>query len=688
MGDKPLSEMTDQELQDLQKKLNPPLSMAPASPAGRLFAGFASSPEGKSKILENLGITGSLRDVPGIFDSSKEFFSDVGDVVSDAPELIGGAGGAFLGTVTGVGPSLGAGVGAGLGASVRQGIGNLLGSEEGFDVRDVARGTALGATGERILGSLFSKLPSPLRTKSKTANVQQNVVQPSRVLGIEDKVPAGALTESETVGKAQLRSFGEAGPSGDAVRAGPRQAFRDAQQGVLEDAAQGVGVTSRTPVGASDDLLSASAETFEQRMAAVGVKFDQAREAIPDPSHLPVVVDEARQALRRMSKRQNVSILSPDAHITAGSRDQLAKFSEDLAGIRNFDQLDAFRKEVGDLLKPGPRFEALRETGADRELLDLYGALARDLDESIAQGGLARELGGQTTGQIRGVNPGGRNASQMEAGILSEGELPTPPGIRKNLVARGRRGQPQNPRTSTEILDDLSGRVDEAQSLRVEAADSFKDIIALEDATIIRILKDPDQADSIFTRLFRRSSPAANIRRIKEKIGASPTQGGAAASAEGEAAWKNIQARIFRTVREDAEDRTQDILPGQQLPFNGGDMFKSLERLGGREPLNEAIGAEATDTLYRLADFVKNSDVSQRPFTNIPKSQARAVPLTFFEIALVRRAAQDMFDFALHRTGFPGKGPTSQFLTEGFATSPRAQGLLRGLGTAVSPNAE
>ena len=383
-----------------------------------------------------------------------------------------------------------------------------------------------------------------------------------------------------------------------------------------------------------------------------------------------------------MSKRQNVSILSPDAHITAGSRDQLAKFSEDLAGIRNFDQLDAFRKEVGDLLKPGPRFEALRETGADRELLDLYGALARDLDESIAEGGLARELGGQTTGQIRGVNPGGRNASQMEAGILSEGELPTPPGIRKNLVARGRRGQPQNPRTSTEILDDLSGRVDKAQSLRVEAAESFKDIIALEGATIIRILKDPDQADSIFTRLFRRSSPAANIRRIKEKIGASPTQGGAAASAEGEAAWKNIQARIFRTVREDAEDRTQDILPGQQLPFNGEDMFKSLERLGGREPLNEA------DTLYRLADFVKNSDVSQRPFTNIPKSQARATPLTFFEIALIRRAAQDMFDFALHRTGFPGKGPTSQFLTEGFATSPRAQGLLRGFGTAVSPNAE
>lgn len=701
---KPISEMTDEELLAFEQEIGPsqPLNLPDVSPLGRLVAGFGTTPEGKTNILENLGFEGVLRDRPGS-DSLPEFFGDVGDVVSDAPEIVGGVlgtlGGAVMAPVTGGSTiPLGAGLGAGAGAAVRQGVGNLLGSDEGFDINDVWRAIDSAAIGEKFLGGLFSRLPKPLRQRSQTANVQQNVMEPARTLGIEDAVPAGARTQSEAIGKAQLRAFADPGPSGDIARGEARRQFRQAQQDVLEEAAQGVGVTSRTPIGSADDLLTASAETLEQRLAAVGAKFDKARAAIPDPSTVPVVVDESRAALARMAKRQNVSTL-PGANITSGAQGQLNKFTQDLDAIRNFDQLDAFRQEIGDLLKPGPRFEALKETGADREVLDLYGALARDLDESIAQGQFAREFGGKTAGQItptgevhgirvQGGNPGTRNVSKMEEGVLGEADLPTPPDLQRTLVARGSRNQPGFREPSTPLMDDLAGRIDNAQGLRVEASEAYKDIIALEDATIVRVLKDPDQAENIFSILFRKGGPAANVRRFREKIGASPTEGGAATSTEGVEAFKNLQARIFRTVREESEEALlgtagADALPGEALPFSGEAMRKSMGGLGGRDVLSEAIGKEATETLYTLADFVKNADPTQRQFSRLSAADAKAVPLTFFEIAIIRRVAQNMFDFALHRSGFPAKGGATKYLTEGFATSPKAQGVLRSLGTVT-----
>ena len=159
------------------------------------------------------------------------------------------------------------------------------------------------------------------------------------------------------------------------------------------------------------------------------------------------------------------------------------------------------------------------------ELGDVYGGLSKDVRESIEQGQFAREVGGQTSGQIGKVNPGSANASQMEAGILSEGELPTPSPIRKNLIAGGRRGQPKFPRTSTEILDDLSGRVDKALEALDLANAKFTDLMALEGSSVTRLLKNPDRSESMVTAVMRLDP--RGVERLPDKS-LPDTQGGCA----------------------------------------------------------------------------------------------------------------------------------------------------------------
>lgn len=645
------------------EKKPPPLSMPEVGFFGRALASFASTPQGKQDILDRFGIEGVLRDPLG------PDVGDIADFAGDIPTTVLGSLGAAAGTQVGM-PATGAALGGALGEVGSQSIGRLLGSTESPQFGNTAAEGVFGLIGGKIGGGTAAKTANPFRKAATTSNIRQNVIAPARKFGLEETLLPASRTESRFVGESEARIGAQASPIGEYFRNVTREDMRRGQQGALEGIAERVGVSTNQPRPGADVFQGAVEATREARLNQVGEMFDKAREALDSPETLPIVKDETLAALDRMAQRTQVSDL-PSQNITRGARQMLESFRKDVESLQNFTQMDAFRRRVGDLLKSPKQMEELEKAGVDREFRDLYGGLARDLFNSLDEGTLARAFGQQ----------GGAIRSEVQRGSL---------GIPINESGRdvGRRGASRMEATlgdepAGELLDLTRQRIDTQKELRQAANEGMQDLMGDERSTILRMMRDPGQAENLYRRLFRRGGSVDNIRAFKRTIGAEETPGGLTVSPEGQRAWLQVQGQLMRDVREASEDAVANRLPNGTIPLDGGEMRKALDRLGGEDLLSEALGPDATRDLYQLADFIRESDPYSRSFSRIDPSAERPREFGAFILSLFKKGLETAFDKAAAYGGFPGQGAMSRYLTEGLAPGLRSQGIIRAIGTGV-----
>lgn len=684
----------------LEQRKTPPLDLPNVGFLGRLLTAFADTPQGKQNILDRFGIEGELREPVGLGrgsfgDKAAEGAMDVADFAGDVPAAVMGG----LGTAAGFASSgpvgaatLGA-ANAAMGDFGRQAVGGLLGSGEEPDFKRPALEAFLAAVGSKIPG-LPIKAANPLQRHTATSNIQKNVMEPAERFGLTDVLPPASRTQSDFVGRTQARIGAEASPAGEMFQKETRENFRQGQQDAYEQIANRAGVSSRGARPGSDTFVSAAEGAREARGDLIGEMFDEARAAVGN-TNFPVVVSQTQDALRRMADRRNTGTLR-DFNINSSAQKELSRFYEDVGNIQTFEQMDAFRREVGDLLRNPARMEELEKAGMDLDFRDLYGALKRDLETSLGEGKLAQEFGGQTRGQLGSTrknplgvqtstpNQGSANVSRMQEGVYGERDLPGFPG-RESEVARGRipgrAPTDADARSSTEMLDELSSRVDKAQGLRDEASDRFADLINTERSTIIRMMRDPGQAENIYARLFRPSATVDNIRAFRQHIGAEPTPGGNPITKEGVDAWMELQGQVLRDIREFSEDAVQNRLPGGAVPLDGARMRQRLDSLGGEDILSETFGREVAEDLYRFADFVRESDPHRRSFHTVEENVAPR-DIGIFGITIARKGAEWIMDKFLKATGFPHpQSAAAKALTTGLVPE-KTQGILRSIGAA------
>ena len=630
----------------------------------RLTTSFTDDPVEKQNILRNLGIDQTPHDPMG-FD-----IGDVADFAGQAPTAILGTLGTFLGGRIGQ-PTKGAAYGGMLGEQISQGVGKMLGAEK-TDPVDVLTEAALAATGDKVFGGAAVKAVNPLAAKALDSRITEQVIKPATDFGIEKSLLPASRTTSKAVANAETRIGNASNQAGENFRNVVRENSRAAQQNALEGIAGDAGLTTRATVADPDKITEAAGATLEQRETVVGKLFDDFRASIDSPETIPVDIDQTEAALNRMARRTQAADL-PDSDITAAIRAQIKSLNSDLVKVKNFKQMDAFRRKIGDMLRSNDQMEALRSIGADREFRDIYGGLSRDIEETIAQGQLARDFGGQTGGRIINPNPGGVAASKAETQAS------------KNALRQWAEQGPEVVKRveDTQQLDNLAASVDETLLKRTEANAAFQDLLNLEGATIVKILKDPDQAAGIFDRLFNKGANVANLKKFKQKIGAVATEGGLPASREGMDAWRDTQAQLLRQIRERGEDVFLERGPGGAVPFNGKAMTRALEALGGEDVLDEALGAAIRKDLYSFADFTRQAAPIQRAFNSISTSAEDPQGFGIFNITIAKKAFQMIFDKAASALGFPGKGLMSQYLTKGLAPEAGQQGIIRTIGAGT-----
>jgi hypothetical protein len=657
---------------------------------GRLAAGFGSNPQERENILSNWGLNRGVRDPIG-FD-----IGDIADEVGPSFPLIagaiGGAAGGLLGLPIGAPITTGmaaAAPAAAIGDALRQGLGNVLGSEGGFNSRSLATEAATAGTGEGFGGAAFrvaNRFLRPFRGQTGTTKALEDAVRTlDRELGTNLGGTMPASAKSERVGtffsvpesESRLAASpdeivtgtGRTTTQGDLIRSQVTQPREQEASRAFEAIRTQGGVPqggSKSDLG--DVLLEATTQTLEEREVAVGLLFDDVRAAIPSPNTLPVVLDETPRALARISKRLQVTDLE-DFNITAGSAQELQKLFEDVSNIRNFTQLDAFRKRIGKVLKSEGMLEQFRQVGMDREFRDLYGAIARDAKASIEQGQFAREFGGQVSGVVD--DAASRNVSAMERGSLSQRELPSaPPG--GPLGTRQAREVPSGQQqTSTDLLDNLSQRVDDALGKIERANASFSDLMRIEETAAARFLKTPETASQLVRSLTGEKNAPGVVLAVKRKVGAEGTEL-TPATEVGTEAWREFQAQVLDRLWNDSVR----LVRGQSR-ISGSDLLKGIERLGGDEVLDIILPPNTSRQLRSLAIFLKESNVGERSFSSIPSEMGQATP--FDVIPMARNFIQRKFDgFISPRLRSPGG---KDFLTKGIFQQPKQQGFLRALST-------
>ena len=645
---------------------------------GRFLASFGTNPDDKQRILDAQGISGTLRDPPGF-----DFPGDIADLGSEvAPAalgLLGGIGGSLYGGPAGM--IAGETLGAGTGRAITNIIGDALGADQGLNPTAIATDMALGAVGGGT-GALLGRAASPLGQAARTAAVEE-VGETAARLKLD--LPADAITESRAVAGAASRSRAAATKHGDYVRE-KADDLRQRERDVFEDIATDTGVTSFGARPNTDTFLAARDATKTTRLDAVGELFEKANKAVPNPETLAVVKTNTIEALNRMLTRSGGDVL-PEQQITAAARANIKTLRSDAASIDNFKQLDTFRKLIGKQLDNKQFIEELRKSGGDVDLRDVYGGIARDLEESLDEGLLARVFG-QKGGTIGTEGIGRSGVNELE----SLEHLANKPASEKSISSGAQTALKNTPAVQSlkqgesvaeNILDSVREASDAAKGSRTKAADSFVDVVDADKPAIIAMLKDPAQAENLFGRLFTEKASVQNIRDLKTTLGATETAGGATATQEGTEAIGVLQGQMFRHLREASEQALATSLKAESIPLSGNKMVNVLKSVGGKDVIEELLGRDASNRLSELADFLRRASPTERPFTQIDPGAGKHTPLSgLFDVA--RRAMQATFDGILRTSKFPQPGWTSSFLTKG--ASPQQQNIVRALGSALTEN--
>lgn len=151
----------------------------------------------------------------------------------------------------------------------------------------------------------------------------------------------------------------------------------------------------------------------------------------------------------------------------------------------------------------------------------------------------------------------------------------------------------------------------EIPELAGRAKNLAKDQFKIDDsATVKSAFKDPDTIENLVSGLMSKNRTGAQIRRLKESIGAVDTPGGLQATAEGQAAWQDIQGQVLDLLEQSA--RTGRVADGVPI-MSGKRMVADLNRMGP-EALDEMFGRESAADLMKFATFLRDSNVAERAF--------------------------------------------------------------------------
>ena len=213
---------------------------------------------------------------------------------------------------------------------------------------------------------------------------------------------------------------------------------------------------------------------------------------------------------------------------------------------------------------------------------------------------------------------------------------------------------------------------------------SAGEIIDIDKSSVARALKDPLQAENIIDRVFKPDQTVAYVKMFKQKLGAIPTEEvGLRTTAEGETAWSLMSDVLMQRIAKNSADPRTSLMSGDR-------MLTALEKSGGREILSETFGKETTDNLYKLADVMRDSNISERIMGNYSGTASHQ---QIADILAAAGSGPEGWLSALGRWGStkalgnvimsPAEGRGRKWLSKGLLQSPREQKAVQAGVTAI-----
>jgi len=372
----------------------------------RAKAGFATTPQGEANIYQQQGIDAfvdpntnrvmmNTPDGPQPVDPEGFDVGDFADMVGRSPRTIGGIVGGLPGLFStpftgpaGIAASIGGSSAGGVaGAGLEQGIASMLGANEGVNLQDLGEealyGLVGGAAGEGLaLGARgLSRL---VRGGGPSDITQKSIIEPAEQLkddvGVDFPLPLTARTDSPTA--AMLERRGAESPlTADKWQQNYAEPMAEASDTAFKRITGRFTDQPPGEEGAGGLISKAATKSGEVRQSSINDAYDKYLELVPP--NAPVDISNTRDTLNRIIKDVGAS---KEFGINQATRKELKTWFDDLGLITTFEDLDVWRKAVGNLAEA-----SMAKLGLDKQVKRLYGAINDDLKEFTARGGMASD---------------------------------------------------------------------------------------------------------------------------------------------------------------------------------------------------------------------------------------------------------------------------------------------------------
>jgi len=651
-----------------------------------------------------------LDEIRGEFDY-RDLPGDIADEVGPSLAPIGGAIGGTAGFVAGGNPltSLaGGGVGSAAGDVVRQGTANLLGAEEPFAPGQTLGEFAMGLVGEagpigilggRTLVKAIQKAAAPFRSSAsfrQTRNIVENPLDPhinvselgprqrgtfryaadqrrgssirdatgradpgmsraprgqigefidkdpdfmsaqelDRTLGtkLESTSDVGSRTESPFLRQSEARIAGSP-RHGDRYRALIREPRREAEREAFEKIAEQANIPLAAPSeGLSKLIKEAADETLKERKSRINDLFEAFKAELKvEFGEGPIAIDKTnmRSAFNDIKSKIGYS-KTEKRHLTAKTQEKLDLLEEDVENLQNFEDLDDFRKAFGNLLDSDDALGEFSKVGLEGHLRKLYGAMIEDLDGSLRKAAASR-------GQV---------APGLGAGSLIEG---------RNI-----------------------GDADRVIGLSREAKMSFQDLLALNETTAQRVLRDPEKLDLVIDVFTGPTVTADMVKGFKQKIGAEATSEHLPATEQGMEAWRSFQGAVLeRLSNESILD--SDML--RAIPIDGKKLLANIKKLGSDQVLKEIFPEQVVRQLKAVGHVIMAHTKSQTKSAHpIPDEMQGIIMNDLF--STIKGILTKRTDLILSPDRV-GSETYKRYLTTGLGQGPIPQSIMSLIGRGV-----
>ena len=629
----------------------------------RAATSFAHTPEGMVNILSERGYDAQVTP-DGVMVTTEQGTRrldpegfDIGDIADWAGEvlpvgggILGEIGGGALGAMVSGGAAswplalAGSAAGEAAGETAQQYFGRLLGSGEDYSGKDISEAALWGAGGKvggDLLRAGVNKLAAPFRS-GVGGRLDETVTDPARALdkaypadpgkkGLEKALPLSARTDSPTLQAAEQR-MGEIPGLETYMERQVREPWETATKATFKKIGEGVGRKAAGREATGEGILAAATKALEARKQQVNQAYKRAEELI-DPD-APMNPEETLQSLNHLLERTMVDL---DLELPSATVEKLRKIQRDLSKLTSFREFDGYRKVIGDALDEKAS-RAFTRHGADAQLSNLYGAITRDLDAHLIHQG--------------------EKAAQWSP-ITSAG------------------GRLADPQIATETAETAAKIPQAAKKAKAMAKERF----LIEDkASVNRLLTDPDAMGNVIPKIMGGTFQPGQIRRLKQRLGASTGESGLTTTFEGGRVWRAIQAQVLTELREKSIKRGRE----KEQALSGASMLSAIKQMGGLPKLEAIFGKDLANNIFSFANMLRDADVAER-FAN-RSGTGRANMFMQFMGDLLRSPATllgkgvAMAGMA-KATAAPAGTRTRQWLTEGFGQGPTSQNILKTLGS-------